>query len=90
MDKPTKTYNDYLNRWEWRLGNKLYREDGPTIEWDNGNKEWWLNGHFHREDGPAIEYFDGDKEWYLNGKQYSEKDFKIEMRQKKLERILNE
>lgn len=23
---------------------KLHREDGPAIEWDNGDKEWWVNG----------------------------------------------
>ena len=23
---------------------KLHREDGPAIEWANGDKMWWLNG----------------------------------------------
>ena len=23
---------------------KLHREDGPAIEYDDGDKEWWLNG----------------------------------------------
>ena len=30
----------------WFLNNKLHREDGPAIEYVNGNKEWWLNGTF--------------------------------------------
>ena len=45
----------------------LHRENGPAIEYANGNKEWYLSGKLHREDGPAIEYSNGDKEWYLNG-----------------------
>jgi hypothetical protein len=28
----------------WYLNDKLHREDGPAIEWDNGNKYWYLNG----------------------------------------------
>ena len=26
------------------MNGKLHREDGPAIEWANGDKEWWLNG----------------------------------------------
>jgi len=28
---------------KWYLNGKLHREDGPAIEFSNGNKEWWLN-----------------------------------------------
>jgi len=52
---------------EWRLNGKRHREDGPAIEWANGDKEWYLNGKYHREDGPAIEGVDGTKMWWLNG-----------------------
>ena len=52
--------------------NILHREDGPAIEYTDGDKEWWLNGYRHREDGPAIERADGDKAWYLNGKLHRE------------------
>ena len=40
----TKSY--YVN-------NKLHREDGPAIEWDNGDKYWYKNGLLHRENNPA-------------------------------------
>lgn len=46
---------------------ELHREDGPAIEYANGDKYWYKNGQFHREDGPAIEYADGNKFWYKNG-----------------------
>ena len=56
------------------LDGKRHREDGPAIEWFNGNKYWCLYGELHREDGPAIECSDGDKEWYLNGEIYGYND----------------
>ena len=34
---------------------RYHREDGPAVEWANGNKAWYRNGKQHREDGPAIE-----------------------------------
>ena len=27
----------------WTLNGKYHREDGPAIEWPNGQKEWYLN-----------------------------------------------
>ena len=53
---------------------KRHREDGPAIEYSNGNKEWLIDGKYHREDGrPAIEYDDGGtKLWYKDGKQHRE------------------
>ena len=45
----------------------LHREDGPAIEFVNGDKFWYFNGRFHREEGPAIEYADGYKSWYYHG-----------------------
>jgi hypothetical protein len=49
-----------------------HREDGPAIEWANGEKEWFINGDLHREDGPACEWADGEKEWFINGKYHRE------------------
>jgi hypothetical protein len=46
---------------------QLHCEDGPAIEWVNGDKEWFINGNRHREDGPAVEYAEGSKEWWVNG-----------------------
>jgi hypothetical protein len=45
---------------------KYHREDGPAIEWDNGDKEWYINGKLHRDDGPALILADGRIFWYLN------------------------
>ena len=57
----------------WRLPNgDLHRENGPAIEYADGDKCWYLNDKRHREDGPAIEYADGEKWWYLNGKLHRE------------------
>jgi hypothetical protein len=75
---------------EWWLSGQLHREDGPAIEYSNGNKQWWLNGQLHRESGPACEYNNGDKYWYLNGINYTEKKYKLEMRSKKLTKLLKQ
>jgi len=34
---------------------KFHREDGPAIEWHDGEKCWYKHGKRHREDGPAVE-----------------------------------
>lgn len=46
---------------------EFHREDGPAIEWVNGNKEWYINGKPHREDGPVLEYSNGFKLWFYHG-----------------------
>lgn len=65
----TSKKRELENRTEWRndAGN-LHREDGPAVEWRNGNKEWWVAGKLHRVDGPAIVWANGSKEWWLDGK----------------------
>ena len=45
----------------------LHREDGPAVEWADGDKSWYVDGRIHRTDGPAIEGKDGSKFWYTNG-----------------------
>jgi hypothetical protein len=53
---------------EWRNKEGLFhRENGPAIEYENGNKFWYKEGKLHREGGPACEYSNGDKEYFLNG-----------------------
>ena len=54
----------------WYLNGKRHREDGPAVEYFEGDKEWWLNNKLHRTDGAAIELADGRKSWFLNGKHY--------------------
>ena len=74
----------------WKLPNgNLHREDGPAVEYSNGSgKEWYLNGDLHREGGPAVEWANGYKEWWINDIQYTEQEYKIEMRSIKLTKIL--
>jgi hypothetical protein len=69
------TVQVYEDRTAWFLNGKLHREDGPAVEWSNGEKQWYLNGQIHREDGPAVEYPSGNKAWYLNGKKFTEQEF---------------
>ncbi len=63
--------------------NIFHREDGPAVEWMNGDKSWWINDERHRENGPAIEWADGRKWWYLNGFEYSEEKFNKKMNRAK-------
>ena len=73
MIKYEVTVNNEVTR--WFFNGVLHREDGPAVEWTNGNKAWYLNGNLHREDGAAVEYADGYKEWWVNGKQLTEAEF---------------
>ena len=50
----------------------LHREDGPAIEYTDGDKFWYLNGEHHRIGGPAIEHPSGAKQWWVNGKLHRE------------------
>ena len=44
-----------------------HRENGPAIEYSNGDRVWYQNGLLHRIDGPAIEGMSRHKEWWQNG-----------------------
>ena len=46
----------------------LHREDGPAVEFNNGDKFWYINGKRHREDGPAVILSNGDEDYWINGK----------------------
>ena len=59
--KPVYTMVDKDGRTTWTLTGKLHREDGPAVEYANGDKAWYLNGKRHRTDGPAVEDATGDK-----------------------------
>ena len=50
----------------------MHREDGPAVEYSNGDREWWFNGKRHRNNGPAIEWVNGTRSWYLNGELHRE------------------
>ncbi|MEI8270737.1 MAG: hypothetical protein WCG45_05180 [bacterium] len=32
----------------------MHREDGPAVEYSNGDQEWWWLGQKHRFGGPAV------------------------------------
>ena len=67
--------SDVYVRW-YKEGTKiLHREDGPAVEWSNGDKCWFKEDLLHRLDGPAIEYADGSKSYYVEDRKYSEEEF---------------
>jgi hypothetical protein len=87
----SKLVIDILGNKEWKLSNgRFHRENSPAVEWNNGSKEWWLNGLRHREDGPAIEYYNGSESWWINSIKYTEQEYKLEMRSRKLTKLLLE
>jgi len=66
----------YNNSTKWfNLEGKLHREDGPAVEWANGDKSYYLNGKLHREDGPALEDVDGYKSYSINGEYLTQEEF---------------
>ena len=58
--------NTYGTRWYRNAMGQVHRDDGPAVEYTDGDKVWCQNGQRHRTDGPAVEYADGGKEWYIN------------------------
>ena len=65
---------------EWfNLNGEHHREDGPAVEYTNGDKYWFINGKLHRGDGPATEFANGDKYWYINGQYHRETGPAIEL-----------
>ena len=62
-------------RWHKEGTEILHREDGPAVEWFDGNKLWYQNGKLHRLNGPAVECAGGRKRWYIEGVEYSEEAY---------------
>ena len=71
----------------WNEKGYLHREDGPALEYINGNKLWYINGLNHREDGADVELSDGYTEYYLNNKSYTKEGWEREIIKIRLERI---
>ena len=44
-----------------------HRDDGPAVEYADGEKVWYRNGEVHREDGPAVILTFGTKKWFHKG-----------------------
>jgi len=53
----------------WYLNDRLHREDGPAVEYVDGDKWWYFHGKPHRLDGPTVEYTNGYKSWWYYGEQ---------------------
>ena len=64
----TRWYKDA----EWCI---RHRENGPAIEYSNGDRVWYQNGQRHRIDGPAVVYANGSKAWYINDNAMTEAEF---------------
>jgi len=75
------TVKVYINDTFWyKPGTNIqHREDGPAIEWADGDKFWFLNGKRHREDGPAVVRANRAEGFYLEGNCYSEEQYAVEM-----------
>ena len=67
--------NKYGDKCYYDSDNRLHREDGPAVEWTNGNKWWFKHGDLHREDGPAYERKYGYKEYWLEDIYYTEEEY---------------
>jgi hypothetical protein len=50
----------------WYVNGHLHCDDGPAVEYAEGDRFWWVNGQLHRSDGPAAERADGTRVWYVN------------------------
>ena len=60
---------EFEDRVEWHdeLG-RIHREDGPAIEFFNGDRYWLFEGLRRRVSGPAVELSGGARFWYKRGK----------------------
>lgn len=57
-------YLDGANHWTNEEG-RLHREDGPAIEYLNGDWSWLFNGKWHRISGPS-EWIGRKYGWWVN------------------------
>lgn len=71
----TVVINKNLDRFFYNKKFQLHRDNGPAIEYSNGDRVWYQNDKRHRIDGPAVEYENGYKSWWVNGVAFSEKEF---------------
>ena len=62
----------------WRLYGKLHRDDGPAVEWPNGDKHWYRHGKLHRLDGHAVEHGTISIGWYfIDGVECKKEEFDV-------------
>ena len=66
--------------------NRIHREDGPAVIFEDGHEEWYRHGQKHREYGPADKDINGEYQWYLFGELYGSGNNPPEDYLKELER----
>ena len=49
IDYKVRVYKDGAKEWRWYLNDELHREDGPAMEYAEGEKWWYLNGKHYTE-----------------------------------------
>lgn len=59
-----------VKRWKNQKG-ELHREDGPAIEYPDGDWIWAFNNRDHRICGPS-RWIDGDYGWWVGGKKITD------------------
>ena len=57
----------------WTLNGIYHREDGPAIEYTDGESYWVVHGKRHRLDGPAMILDNGKTKWWINDYNVTEK-----------------
>jgi hypothetical protein len=71
LNKKFSNEKEYKNYPYWEIfhfneNNEIHREDGPAVEYSDGDKFWYKNSERHRENGPAVDYSNGDKKYWYN------------------------
>jgi hypothetical protein len=72
IQRPYTDDAEWINDQLYIKGKLVHREDGPAMEWGNGDKDYLQYGKVHRIGGPAREWINGSKEYYENGKRHRE------------------
>ena len=62
--------NKFGTRRYYNSAGELHRDNGPAVEYADGDKFWFQNGQRHRTDGPVIERGNGTKEWFQSGQRH--------------------
>jgi hypothetical protein len=70
MQKYTVIINHDKTVYWYKFGTGiLHRENGPAIEYANGDCEWFIDGKRHRIGEPAIVWTSG-KHWFVDNKRH--------------------
>ena len=54
---------------------KLHKNHGPAVIYNNGSVEYWRQGQLHNISGPAIETSRGKKVYYLYGRRLTHENW---------------